>query len=304
MKQSPFLARPLLDRQRGAALLIFMLIFFMASISLLLSRADGLRSRATADQTTSAALAQAKEALIGRAVADNEQPGSLPCPDLNDDGTANGSCSETIGRLPWKTLGLPDLRDGDGNRLWYALAGELRQTQIDPPAIKINPTLALGLKLDETANVAAIVFSAGPPLEGQNGRPSDNISDYLDGANKSGGPYVSGPIAPTFNDKAIAISRDELFRIVNLRILRLVSAGLQKYYANVDHYPETTADLEAVLADHLDQVAKDILHKNGWYAVTKYESDAPESATLTVDAIPATKCTITPTPQEPSCTHP
>src|SRR5690606_23241172 len=36
------------------------------------------------------------------------------------------SCSKTggttLGRLPWKTLGLPDLRDGDGERLWYAVS--------------------------------------------------------------------------------------------------------------------------------------------------------------------------------------
>ena len=112
-----------LARQHGAALLVFMLIFFMASMSWLLSQADALRARARADQTTAAALAQAREALIGRAVADKERPGSLPCPDFDNDGEAtNGSCSVTVGRLPWRTLGLPDLRDGHGNRLWYVLA--------------------------------------------------------------------------------------------------------------------------------------------------------------------------------------
>ena len=31
-----------------------------------------------------------------------------------------------IGRLPWKTFGLPDLRDGSGERLWYALSPNFR----------------------------------------------------------------------------------------------------------------------------------------------------------------------------------
>jgi hypothetical protein len=27
--------------------------------------------------------------------------------------------NQRMGRLPWKTLRLPDLRDGHGERLWY-----------------------------------------------------------------------------------------------------------------------------------------------------------------------------------------
>ena len=301
-QQSPNTPTPR-DRQRGAALLVVMLIFFLASISLLLSRADGLRSRVTADQTTSAALAQAREALIGRAVADKERPGSLPCPDFDDDGMAvNGSCSVTIGRLPWKTLDLPDLRDGEGNRLWYALANELRDNGAAPP---INPTLALDLSLDETTNIAAIVFSAGPPLAGQNGRPSNDIDDYLDGANKDGGPYISGPASSAFNDRTVAISRDQLFKVVSRAILGLLGTGLEKYYvANANLYPEGGADLKTTLNSHLDAVARTMLDANDWYAITSYMPAADrQSATLTIAASPATSCAITPA-QKPACTNP
>jgi hypothetical protein len=42
--------------------------------------------------------------------------GSLPCPEVNDDGkltlgvdfTSGGACTQYIGRLPWKTLELPE----------------------------------------------------------------------------------------------------------------------------------------------------------------------------------------------------
>ena len=49
--------------------------------------------------------------------------GDLPCPDRDDDGDADAvpgcdTAALALGRLPWKTLGLPDLRDGDGERLW------------------------------------------------------------------------------------------------------------------------------------------------------------------------------------------
>lgn len=300
------LVRTTTDRQRGAALLVFMLIFFMASMSLILLQTGALHARTRADQTTSAALAQAKEALIGRAAADNNRPGSLPCPAGSDDGIAEllsgNACPSYVGRLPWRTLNSPRLLDGNGSTLWYVLAQALRD---DDSAAPINPTTALGLSLDGATNIAAVVFSGGPPIAGQNGRPSNDVDDYLDGANKDGGPYVSGPISSTFNDKTIAVSHDQLFGIVNRRILGLLNAGLEQYYAaNANHYPEDSANLKTELAPYLETNVKDMLDENGWYAITNY-TPAPnrKSATLTITDSPVTTCAITPE-QKPSCTNP
>ena len=323
MSQRAFFDEPTPDRQRGAALLIFMLIFFMASMSWLLSQTDALHQRSRADTATNLALAQAKEALIGRATTDSNRPGSLPCPDVDDDGKADGNfgfCSASIARLPWKTLDLPDLRDGEGDRLWYALADELRDNDDAPP---INPTLALGLSLDGTPNIAAIVFSAGPPLANQDGRPSNDIDDYLDGANQDGSPYVSGPVSPTFNDKAIAISRDQLFKIVNRSVLRLLGADLNRYYEdNGNQYPASAPDLKTsleslTLTPETEQEALtkriEMLNDNGWFANTTY-APAPnrKSATLITPPSPtppdlpdptSTTCTIA-LAQKPPCTQP
>jgi hypothetical protein len=90
-------------------------------------------------------LRQAKEALIGFAATYAEthpgQPqGYLPCPDHDGDGSADPACScsgySVIGRLPWKTLGLPPLRDGSGECLWYAVSGNYK----DKPKSKIYTT--------------------------------------------------------------------------------------------------------------------------------------------------------------------
>ena len=313
MRNVPPPSQAILDRQHGAALLVFMLIFFLATTSWILSQADSSGMRSEGDKITSTALAQAREALIGRAVSDKERPGSLPCPDFDDNGEAvNGSCSVTVGRLPWKTLGLPDLRDGEGNRLWYALASELRDNDTAPP---INPNLPLGLSLDGTANIAAIVFSAGPPLAEQNGRPSNNINDYLEGENTNGSPYVSGPASLAFNDRTIAISHDQLFRIVNRGILGQLGEILEKYYAaNANLYPENGADLKEALTTFsnslsepekkkLDQMLK-MLDENGWLAITNY-APTPDrkSAKLAISAPPAITCTIAPE-KKPVCTQP
>src|SRR5262245_11131637 len=74
------------------------------------------------ERITAAALAQAKQALIGFAagvtLGGAARPGDLPCPDQDNDGDADAvpACDTpalALGRFPWKTLGLPDLRDGD-----------------------------------------------------------------------------------------------------------------------------------------------------------------------------------------------
>jgi len=80
------------------------------------------------------ALAQAKAALIGFAATYADDPdhkgqpqGYLPCPDIDGDGSSDAACSNrdktVLGRFPWRTLGLPPLRDGSGECLWYVVSG-------------------------------------------------------------------------------------------------------------------------------------------------------------------------------------
>jgi len=98
---------------------------------------------------TSASLAEAKDALIGFAAkvaisssdiacattTNCPRLGDLPCPDTDNDGDAESTCGNAsgstgqnvrLGRLPWKTLGLPDLRDSSGERLWYAVSNNFK----------------------------------------------------------------------------------------------------------------------------------------------------------------------------------
>jgi hypothetical protein len=121
------------NRQRGVALIILVVLLLIGVGAALFAFMRPASQAIERDKVTAAALAQAKAALIGYAVAwrldipgPTPRVGDFPCPDMNNDGTAGASCSNgggtTLGRLPWKTLGLPDLRDGDGERLWYAVS--------------------------------------------------------------------------------------------------------------------------------------------------------------------------------------
>ncbi len=237
-------------RQRGIALLATLTILTLWGLYLFVGQLDPTQFQMARAQSTDAALAEAKAALIGRAATDDNRPGSLPCPALDESGISplliGNHCPAYVGRLPWKTLRLGDLRDSAGECLWYAVAPALRD---DNSAQPINAGKATELTIDGTVNIAAIVFAPGAPVANQNGRPSNSVADYLDGSNSDGDlGFVSGPPSPGFNDRTLAISRDELFRTVNQRVLREVrgpddnsagppSYGLRHYHATHATFP-------------------------------------------------------------------
>lgn len=139
-------------RQQGAALLLLMLgvIIAMTTVLVVALDRDRLETRRQVDARTT--LAQAREALLDYAVVHPYQfsgePFALPCPDLNGSGayaegeahTANcGAAGQTmIGRLPWRTLGLPALKDGGAECLWYVVSGSWKQAG-SSTAPMINP---------------------------------------------------------------------------------------------------------------------------------------------------------------------
>lgn len=124
-------------RQGGAALILFSILLVLVIGSILLPRLTRHGESAAASARTAEALATARAALIAYAVTSQERKageiGALPCPDsspsVGEEGRADtgGDCgllhASQIGRLPWRSLGLPPLRDGSGECLWYAVSG-------------------------------------------------------------------------------------------------------------------------------------------------------------------------------------
>ena len=307
-------------RQRGVALLVFMLLFFLGSMSWLLAQSNVDALRRMLDRTTAGGLAEAKTALVGRAAQDDNRPGSLTCPDTDDDGVANqvgGTCTAYIGRVPWKTLDMADIRDGWGERFWYALTPELRD---NPGAQPINPQQALQLSLDSTANYAALVFSAGPPLHGQNGRPGNNVAAYLDDANGDGNlDFISGPYSATFNDTVLAIKREDVFRVVNMRVLAEIrgpddntpgapSHGLRRFYDDTGMFPWADTDEDGYANSdevsgrppynelNLDPTTLAWLNANQWPSLVSYERDNANSVVIKIGS---TQMSVVPCPSSP-----
>ena len=137
-------------------------------------------------------LTEAKQALLQFAynypVNFNEGPGRLPCPDTDNNGIQNTGfgCGNVVGRLPWRQpeLNLYDMRDADGQRLWYAVS-----ENFTPQDAGLNPRPTLNSSVwgtltvrDQVGNiiydgttgngVAAVIIAPGPETD-RNGVPQD-----------------------------------------------------------------------------------------------------------------------------------
>ncbi len=171
-----------MKKQQGGALLIMLVIAVTMSGFAVLKFLNN--NRVARDKVTTNALMQAKEALIGYAATyqdrnPNDVFGYLPCPDSDNDGIAETSCGtqnvSVIGHLPWKTLGLPPLRDGSRTCLWYAVSGRAKE---NPKTTVLNwDTIGqFEIKNVDGSTLAsagnhntpwAIIFSPGTMVKGQ-----------------------------------------------------------------------------------------------------------------------------------------
>lgn len=267
--QRAFFFRRGCARQHGAALMVMLVILIIGAAAILVNRLNSSTIKIARDNATAQALALAKDALIGYAASDSNRPGELPCPDVNDDGKltmgtdySGSNCVSPIGRLPWKTLGLPELRDSAGEHLWYAVSKAFWANGNSP----INSDTQGNLTISGTStasNIIAIVFSPGNALSGQNHSVTQSAAcattgstvaanlcatNYLEGSNANPSTvanpntaYQTNAIGNTFNDQMITISHDQLFAPVEKRIAREVKNCLDDYAAepsNTHHrYP-------------------------------------------------------------------
>lgn len=305
--------------QRGVALLLILFLLFGIGTTLFLLVWNANATRLSLEAKTTDALAQAKEALIGRAVSDDNRPGSLPCPDTNGDGTAESlvgsSCPSYIGRLPYKTLKIADLRDSEGELLWYALSSTLRDHTTASP---INPNTPATLTLDGNTNIAAILFAPGPALAGQGGRPSNLVGDYLDAGNADGDAnYISVPFSSTFNDRVMALTQAELFAAVSRRVLGAIrgvddlapsfpNTGLRSYHQFNGQFPWADSDGDGlanlnILTGKLpykDLVLDAWISNNNWPSLIVYTRISANSAQISIgtSTLKVVPCTTLPCP--------
>ncbi|HTN95038.1 MAG TPA: hypothetical protein VMJ33_10680 [Gallionella sp.] len=262
-------------KQRGAALLILLAIIMIGIAAILINSLSSAGMKNARQQKTAAVLAQAKAALIGYAITygdthSNTVPGFLPCPDTNGsngEGVSVLSCGtqdvSAIGRLPWATLDVSDLRDGDGECLWYAVSGTYKYNNADlmnwDTIGQFQVFAQDGTLL--TNQVVAVIFAPGAAVTGQNRSGTAapicggnyTAGNYLDNDTVHGinnatvpagsfgiGSFIQGTSGSNVNDQMVFITRDELWNAVQkrsdfqntLKLLTQKVAQCLAYYGN------------------------------------------------------------------------
>lgn len=243
-------------RENGAALLLTLLVLTLFSLGLLLqdlrhAQLSQHHARLHLDQLT---LHHAREALLGSAVSyrdthANEVHGYLRCPELSGNkGESASPCGSrdvsSLGRLPWKTLGLPVLRDHAGECLWYVVAGRAKN---NPKTTLLNwDTPGQFVLRDESDNILAgsnphdqpwaVIFSAGFAID-QQSRAADAdsaagecggsklASAYLESIDGDGASLGSAQAITTIrltatqdnNDRAVWLNSHDIFQRVMRR---------------------------------------------------------------------------------------
>lgn len=188
--------------ERGLALLALVFLIAIIVTVYTVKKLNASEITTQRDKNTAAALAEAKEALMGWSIAHQQYPGILPFPDRsavdgNYDGNADCTNSVSafdllIGKLPYAAQTLPcigdganqygisaDLVDGSGEHLWYAVSRNLIRTSDAPGSLIINPAIADAptqpwlVVRDKNGQiisnrVAAVIIAPGAPVGGQN----------------------------------------------------------------------------------------------------------------------------------------
>ena len=289
-------------------------------------------------ERTQAALVEARDALIGRAASDTNRPGSLPCPDTDNDGSAQlfagSDCPSYIGRLPWRTLGLPDLRDAYGERLWYALFPSFRDNSAGG-LLDVDTKGGLTVYRDSasiilTAEAVAVVFAPGPAVAGQvrdtaNVNNPANYLDVIGGISNSvaAGPFISAATSPSFNDRLLVITTADLMPVVEKRVAREMLDLLTEYRTNsgcgcypwaANNFDDDSVDgrrrggvpIENALPENWGSgaipnvpsymIGSDEWGKRFYYAVARDKTATPSAGTLTVDGASKDVVLLTPGP--------
>ena len=251
-------------KRKGAALMLMLTILVIGAAALLVSSLSHSAAQIEHNQKNADTLAHAKEALIGDAVSQTPiaSAGYLRLPDLGfaigltpaegssaPNFSGNGKDYSVIGKLPWRTLGLKPLRDGQGECPWYAVSGRFKNT---PATDALNWDTQGQISLADSngniiaSNLAALVVAPGQALDGQSRALSDPVyaqcagnydaHNYLDpyvpsnavsGAvnyfsgstnNRVALGTVNNQLLMTgnahYNDRFLFITADEIFRVL------------------------------------------------------------------------------------------
>ena len=244
--------------QQGLALLIFVIVIFLAFASYLMSGLSINQVRVDQVKQTRIALEKAKQALIAYAVTygdrdgvdagqDADQPGVfgfLPCPDVDAgfvEGGSDDPCGagniNSMGLFPWASLETGVLNSSSGNCLWYAVSGEYKRSN---PTAMLNEDTNGGLLFRDSNGAAvpgvnaedrivAVIIDPSLPLAAQS-RSFDGTStcgldyaaaEYLEGDGVYDNATLSGVAFDVDDFINAGVGSDELVTPFNDQVVTI-----------------------------------------------------------------------------------
>lgn len=243
-----------MSRQQGVVVWLTLCLLMSASLVLLtvggtrqpMSQIHLLHTQAALSRAHQALLAYAQQPL-GLTLCESScpRPGDLPCPDRNADGVAESSCrlsSQRLGRLPWKTLGIGELRDGSGEWLWYAVSNAYKN---NPRLLPLNTDTpgswsvrdVNGVHDDASAGngVVAVILAPMAPLQRSDGLLQTRLphqtqlaNHYLDvfmgqdnaqAIELATNGFIAVPPQANFNDMLRVVTASQMHRAMQQQVL-------------------------------------------------------------------------------------
>ena len=236
-------------RQHGAALLAMLVVLALGASWYLVSRlnADSGVAAATRNVRNAEVLNRAKLALIGfvatqAAEAGERNPGRLPCPEAasiigtTDEGSsapwvpapATATCS-SIGRLPWRTIGLEKLVDSANEPLWYVV-GPTWRLSTSTSTLLINSNTTGDITVDGQ-QVVALIIAPGQAMNVQTATgctarnqarstPSSTMNplDYIECFNSGTLQFITTASSTSFNDQVVRITVADIMPAIEAAI--------------------------------------------------------------------------------------
>ena len=256
--------------QRGVALLAMVAVVVMGVAYMLVDRLHAASRFIAVDRAHNAkVLSRAKQALVGwmaiNAATDNN-PGRLPCPEaVNAIGTdsegiaaplvtpSTPNCA-TVGRLPWRTLGLDKLVDANAEPLWYV---------VSPGWALQNSSTLLTIYSDSRGNmvidgqaapneVVAMIIAPGPAMNVQAATgctaraqaraaatPAMDPLDYIECFNTATPAFSTTGPATSFNDQVVRVTVGDLVPALEAAIAdraqREIAPALRAVYTSAQY---------------------------------------------------------------------
>jgi hypothetical protein len=289
------LSRP----QHGAVLILLVIALGVLAAAVFVGMLSSSDIQNQRDKTTAAALAEAKAAMVGFALANQDTPGGFSYPDRGADGNydGHGDCvtsgfnnSQLLGKFPTSvedgctgSFGIPafetDPRDAAGERVWYAVSQNLvKRTGANFPTINTT-TLATPQNWltvrDQNGNVlsnqvAFIVIAPSVALAGQSRSgaipPAQN---FLDNYTINGTTYKNWDSDLDFISAPPTNSTANQF---NDRLLYVTASELANRL--VDRVAGTVrSNLSSPFPNSLDTTSPTSTFP-GWYTTNKWDDPA------------------------------